>query len=472
MIGSFRNFAKTKFAGILVFIMIIPFVFWGMGSMFSSGNTNNLVKINNTNISTQEFIDYLNNSGIPQEYIRENLEKNIVQELLSGLISSTLLDLEIKDMNIIISEKILLKEIKTNKNFLDENGNFERIKYEKFLLENNQSAAGFEQRLKKRELQKNLFDYIGAGTVSPKFLTQKLFEEENKKLEIEFINLNNFYDKKENITDEEIKNFIQKNKDTLKIEYLDFSYIKLNPKNLVGSDEFNQSFFDKIDQIEVDISNEIDFETIISNLDIEPIKISNFRYSKEKNEIEKKIFELRNNKIDLFESNNDFIVYNINSIEQREPNINDDKIKDEITNLILERKKFSYNQSLFKKISDKNFNDSDFLDLGENLINKITINSIKDNKKFEINAIELLYSLPVNSFTLINDEKNNIYLAKIINYQDKNINFDNKEIKEYINKQNSKNKQSILKSYDLLLNTKYDIVLNQKTIERVKNFFQ
>ena len=472
MIGSFRNFAKTKFAGILVFIMIIPFVFWGMGSMFSSGNTNNLAKINNTNISTQEFIDYLNNSGIPQEYIRENLEKNIVQELLSGLISSTLLDLEIKDMNIIISEKILLKEIKTNKNFLDENGNFERIKYEKFLLENNQSAAGFEQRLKKRELQKNLFDYIGAGTVSPKFLTQKLFEEENKKLEIEFINLNNFYDKKEDITDEEIKNFIQKNKDTLKIEYLDFSYIKLNPKNLVGSDEFNQSFFDKIDQIEVDISNEIDFETIISNLDIEPIKISNFRYSKEKNEIEKRIFELRNNKIDLFESNNDFIVYNINSIEQREPNINDDKIKDEITNLILERKKFSYNQSLFKKISDKNFNDSDFLDLGENLINKITINSIKDNKKFEINAIELLYSLPVNSFTLINDEKNNIYLAKIINYQDKNINFDNKEIKEYINKQNSKNKQSILKSYDLLLNAKYDIVLNQKTIERVKNFFQ
>ena len=472
MIGSFRNFAKTKFAGILVFIMIIPFVFWGMGSMFSSGNTNNLAKINNTNISTQEFIDYLNNSGIPQDYIRENLEKNIIQELLSGLISSTLLDLEIKDMNIIISEKILLKEIKTNKNFLDENGNFERIKYEKFLLENNQSAAGFEQRLKKRELQKNLFDYIGAGTVSPKFLTQKLFEEENKKLEIEFINLNNFYDKKEDITDEEIKNFIQKNKDTLKIEYLDFSYIKLNPKNLVGSDDFNQTFFDKIDQIEIDISNEIDFETIISNLDIEPIKISNFRYSKEKNEIEKKIFELRNNKIDLFESNNDFIVYNINSIEQREPNINDDKIKDEITNLILERKKFSYNQSLFKKISDKNFNDSDFLDLGENLINKITINSIKDNKKFEINAIELLYSLPVNSFTLINDEKNNIYLAKIINYQDKNINFDNKEIKEYINKQNSKNKQSILKSYDLLLNAKYDIVLNQKTIERVKNFFQ
>ena len=80
MIGSFRNFAKTKFAGILVFIMIIPFVFWGMGSMFSSGNTNTIAKINEKNISTEEFIDYLNNSGIPQNTIRENLNDILLKK--------------------------------------------------------------------------------------------------------------------------------------------------------------------------------------------------------------------------------------------------------------------------------------------------------------------------------------------------------------------------------------------------------
>ena len=175
MIGSLRNFAKTKFAGILVFIMIIPFVFWGMGGMFSSGNTNTIAKINKTNISTQEFIDYLNSSSIPQKTIRENLENNIIEELLSSLVSTTLLDLEIKNYNLLITENTLLKKIKENKNFLDENGKFQRIKYEKFLLENNQSAPQFEQRLKKRELQKNLFDYIGAGTVSPNFLINKLY---------------------------------------------------------------------------------------------------------------------------------------------------------------------------------------------------------------------------------------------------------------------------------------------------------
>ena len=42
----------------------------------------------------------------------------------------------------------------------------------------------------------------------------------------------------------------------------------------------------------------------------------------------------------------------------------------------------------------------------------------------------------------------------------------------YSLKHNMNNKRSILKSYDILLNDKYNVVLNQKTIERVKNFFQ
>ena len=472
MISSFRNFAKTKFAGLLVFIMIIPFVFWGMGGMFSSGNTNNIAKVNEKNISTEEFIDYLNNSGVPQEYIRENLDKEIIQELLAGLISSTLLDLEIEKLNISISKDTLLKQIKTNKNFLDENGNFQRIKYEKFLLENNQSAAGFELRLKKREEQKNLFDYIGAGTISPKFLSKKLFIEENKKLEIEFLNLKNLYAKKEDITDKEINEFIKENNDQLKVEYIDFNYVVLNPKNLIGTDDFNQTFFDKIDEIDINISNEIDFRSIVSNLDIEPISVKNFKFSKDKNEIEKKIFEFRKNKIDLFENDNDYILYEIQNIDQREADINDQEIKSEIIDILVHKSKFDYNQQLLERINNKEFNRSEFSKIGKDSIQKIELNSIRDNKKFEINSVKLLYSLPINSFTLINDEENNIYLAMIKNFRNENIDTSNDNFNEFINKQNSNNKKSILKSYDMLLSDKYNITLNQKTIERVKNYFQ
>ena len=255
-----------------------------MGSMFSSGNTNTIVKINEINISTQEFIDYLNNSGIPQQKIRENIDNNIIEELLSNLVSTKLLDLEIEDYELIISENTLFNMIKKNKNFLDKNGNFQRIKYEKFLLENNQSAPQFEQRLKRRELQKNLFDFIGAGSVSPQFLITKLFEEENKKLEIDYIDLKNFYKKIETFTENDLKNFIIENKEQLKVEYIDFKYSIINPKNLIGVNEFNQSFFDKIDQIEIDVVNGVPFENIVSNFNISSINITNFKFSPIKRE--------------------------------------------------------------------------------------------------------------------------------------------------------------------------------------------
>ena len=472
MINSFRNFAKTKFAGLLVFIMIIPFVFWGMGGMFSSGNTNNVAKINNKNISTQDFINHINQSNIPEQTIRENLDKNIIEELLSTLVSTTLLDLEIKDFNILISENTLFQMIKSNQNFHDDNGNFERIKYEKFLLENNQSAPGFEARLRNRELQKSLFDFVGAGTVSPNFLVKKLYNDENRNLEIEFIDLSVFYKKKSAITDQELENFVSENKDNLKVEYLDFDYLIINPSNLIGSKEFDQAFFDKIDQIEIDISNDVSFNNIVSKLDIKPIKIKNFKFSSEKNNIEKRIFDLRTNEYDIFENDNNFILYKIRKIEERGPDLNDTQTRKEVIELVSQKNKFDYNRNLLEKVTQKNFNDDDFKKLGQNNIQTLKLNSIKDNKKFDINSVEVLYSLQENSFTLINDEQNNVYLAKIKKFNNKIINENDDKFNEYANKLNSNTKNSILKSYDLFLNNKYDVTLNKKTLERVKNYFK
>ena len=471
MIGSFRNFAKTKFAGLLVFIMIIPFVFWGMGGMFSSGNTNNLAKINKTNISTSDFFVYLDEINIAGETIRNNLENNIIEELLQTLISTKLLDLEIESYKILLNEETLLKKIKNNKNFFDDTGKFQRIKYEKFLLENNISAPLFEQRLKKRESQKNLFDYIGAGTTSPNFLVTKLFNDENRKLNLEFFNLENFYKKKNELSEKDLNEFLFENKDNLKIEYIDFKYTILNPTNLVGVDEFNQAFFDKIDQIEIDISNDINFDDIISNLNLSSFNVKNFKFSDDKKEIEKKIYQLRDNKFDIIEDENNYVLYQIQNIENRDPDLKDKQTREEIIELISQKNKFEYNSDLLKRIKNNDFNKNDFLNMGKDKIEKIELNSVKDNKKFDINAIELLYSMPVNTITLINDEKDNIYLARINSFKDMEIRNDEDNFKNYIIKQKTNNKNSILKSYDLFLNNKYKVNLNQKTIERIKNNF-
>ncbi len=63
------------------------------------------------------------------------------------------------------------------------------------MLTNNSSAPMFEIRLKNNELQKQLFTYISGGTKTPEFLINKFYKENNKKLDIEYINLNIFIKK-------------------------------------------------------------------------------------------------------------------------------------------------------------------------------------------------------------------------------------------------------------------------------------
>jgi len=165
MISKFKSIANSKISWVIVALIAIPFVFWGMGDVFTRGNTNNVAKINNNTISISDFINHVNSSGLNENLIRENLDKNIFEELLSQLISQELIKMEIKNLNLNFSDKTLKDRIINNKNFFDEKNNFSRTKYEKFLLENNQSAPAFELRLRGRELQKNLFDYIGTRKV-------------------------------------------------------------------------------------------------------------------------------------------------------------------------------------------------------------------------------------------------------------------------------------------------------------------
>ena len=218
MVEKLKNLGWKQFGGlVLIVIIIIAFGFGGFGGGFSTNNQNNIAKINKTNVTTQDFMDYVNQSGISQEAIRNNLDNNIIEELLSGLISTTLIDLEIEDFKLSINEKTILKYLKDNKNFKDENGAFERIKYEKFLLSNNMSAPLFELKLKNQGLQKHLFDFIGAGTVTPEFLIESKFEENNKSLAIEYFDMENLYKIKEDYTSDEINTFIEENKDQLKL---------------------------------------------------------------------------------------------------------------------------------------------------------------------------------------------------------------------------------------------------------------
>ena len=472
MIEKLKNLGWKQFGGlVLIVIIIIAFGFGGFGGGFSTNNQNNIAKINKTNVTTQDFIDYVNQSGISQEAIRDNLENNIIEELLSGLISTTLIDLEIKDFDLSINERTILKNIKENKNFHDENGTFQRIKYEKFLLSNNLSAPMFELQLKNRELQKHLFDFIGAGTITPNFLIEKKFEENNKSLNIEYFDMENLYKTKDDYTANEIEVFIDENKDQLKREYIDFKYVILNPKNLIGIEEFNQEFFDEIDSIENKISQGSTFDTILADINVDIIEVNEFAPSSNKQINEDLIYSKKASKIDLIENGDNFLLYNIDNQYDRAPDLNDEIIKGEIVELIYQKGKFDYNREIIEEIQKKKFDNSKFEELAGSNKEYSSINSIEDDKLIDINSVKMLYALPVNSFALVNKE-DKIYLVKITGTNKNSFNKTDEKYLKFVNNENTNNRKSILQSYDQLLNDKYQVQLNQKTIDRVKNYFK
>ena len=473
MLNKLRGFSNTKLASVLIAIIIVPFVFWGMGSVFSGGNTNNIAKINNETISTQDFMKYVNQTRMDGEYIKKNIDNNVIENIISKIVSIKLLDMEINDLNILISDKTLANKIKSNEVFLDDKKKFSRIKYEKFLLENNLTAPDFEIRFKNEELKKNLFSYVGGGIKSPYFLNNKIYINKNKEVEIDYFNLDIAYNTETSET--EIDEFIKDNEENLKEELIDFSYSKITPSNLIEIDEFNNDFFKKIDEIENSILNGSNIEDIKKKYNLKLEYFNNYNNDDEENEILKEIYQKKNDdKIQLIDKNDYYLLFEITKINKILPNKSDLNFINRVKNNLILKKKYDFNKKLFQKIQDKKLDKDEFLKIskGSHNILNTNIKSLNDYKIFDKDSINLVYSLPVNSFVLITDEKNQIYLAKINNIIANNLSKEDIKNKEYFLESNNKILDEIYSSYDLSLNKKYKVKVFQKTLDRIKNNFK
>ncbi len=469
MISKFKNITNSKISWVIVALIAIPFVFWGMGDVFTKGNTNNVAKINNNTISVTDFINHVNESGLNENLIKERLEQNIFEELLSQLISRKLIDMEIENLNINFSDKTLKNKIINNEMFFDDKKKFSRTKYEKFLLENNLSAAQFESDVKLSELQKVLFNYINGGLVVPKFLINKKYVYENKSIQLDFVNLEENY--KSNFTSKEIDDYIKLNEDKLKKEFINFSYVKITPQNLLNNEVYNDEFFKIIDEIDNKVLNNEDIKSITNQYDLELKNKLNFFPYDEEFEI---VYSKRNNlnQINLIDNNDHYLLFQITNKEIKLPEEDSNQFREEI-NLSLKNKfRFDFNRKLLEDIQNKNLKYEDLKNFNSSSkIENILISSVKDDRIFSSNSIKLIYSLPEQSFVLINDPLNNIYLAYIKEIND-NIKVAEADYKNYLLKSNSEIRDTLYSSYDIYLSKKYEIKVFQNTIERLKNNFR
>ena len=88
MATSIAKLSKSFFVKVLVGIIILPFVFWGMGDVFRGGNQNVIATIDSKKVSTQEFVNYLNRLNLNKDQIKNLPNTDLVEKVLAILKSS------------------------------------------------------------------------------------------------------------------------------------------------------------------------------------------------------------------------------------------------------------------------------------------------------------------------------------------------------------------------------------------------
>ena len=138
------------------------------------------------------------------------------------------------------------------------------------------------KNIKSIELKGQLLNYYSGGIKLPEFIVDELYKKENQIKNIDFLNLNKIYSKKI-IEEKDIQKFYKENKDLFKEKFISFRYLEFKPEILTKRKDFDEEYYEKLDQLENNVLDGKTFKTIVSGNEknIKKFKLVNSRKSKE-----------------------------------------------------------------------------------------------------------------------------------------------------------------------------------------------
>ena len=484
MLTSIKKTTKSVLAKILIAIIILPFLFWGMGDVFRTGNQNVVVTIDSEKVSAQNFVEYVKRLNLSEQQ-RSNINNtDLLDKILSDYVGKKIIALEIIDQGVSLSSRSLKEIIITDDTFKKDN-KFSRTKYEKFLLESGISAPVFEQNILAQEKKRQLLTFLSEGVNLPEFMVEQEYANENQIKIIQYLELDSLY-KNYTVPIEEIKKTYESNKKLFTQDFKKIIYVELIPGNLTGQKKYNESFFKKIDEIENIILDGGKIINLVKEFNLSLVTINKTNRLK-KNIADKDIAKIDDllfekifspkivNKPELININNKYYLSEVLSIDKIARTLEDKKIKDAIVSQLKTKYIIENNTRIINDMSQGTFNEIKFKKFSKEKnieIKKITLKNVKDEAVFNSRMIKEIFKVNDGDFQLITDSlltKNYIVLAE----KTEKLTF-NKNITDY-EKYKTKAKfnlaNQIYSTFDKTINNKYDVKINEKVLNRIKNTF-
>ena len=237
------------FAWIIVLLLVLGLAGFGLQDVLSRWGTSKLATVGEVEISTEEF----GQSFIREiNYISQNIGKNLTIEeaksfglhlqVVERLINRSLLDQLLIDLKISVGDVLLLKNLKTNPNFKNAEGNFDRKKYNDYLSKINLSENEFEKILR-NDLSRGLFTQI----LDPNFnhnqnIVKTIAGYIGEEREVKLYKLN--YDTNTSLQDfnkDEVRKFYENNKNNYSSKSIrKYSVLNINQSQFLNEIEITE----------------------------------------------------------------------------------------------------------------------------------------------------------------------------------------------------------------------------------------
>jgi peptidyl-prolyl cis-trans isomerase D len=482
MLTSIKKATTSFLAKILIAIIILPFLFWGMGDAFSTGNQNVVVTIDSEKVSAQNFVEYVNRLNLTEQQRSTISKTDLLDKILSDYVGKKIIALEIIDQGVSLNNQSLKKILTADETFKKDN-KFSRTEYEKFLLESGISAPVFEQNIAEQEKKRQLLTFLSEGFNLPEFLIEQEYANENQIKTIQYLELDSLY-KNYSVPEEEITKTYESNKNLFTQDFKKINYVELLPNNLTGQKEYNESYFKKIDEIENAILDGGKLNNFVKEFNLSLVVLNEVnRLKKDKagkditeidNDLFIKIFNSRVlNKPEFINISNKYYLSEVLSVNKITRTLEDKEIKAAIVSQLKTKHIIEENTKIIKDMSKGIFNNEQFQKFSKdnNLeIKKKTIKDIKNQTIFNSGMIKEIFKVNDGNFQLITDSlltKNYIILAEKTEKLpfDKNI----KDYEKYKTKAKFSLANQIYSTFDETINSKYDVKINEKVLSRIKN---
>jgi peptidyl-prolyl cis-trans isomerase D len=257
MLGFMRKHARSSFIKIIFWMIIVVFVFWGVGVMVAGGDKVNVAAmVDGEPISVQTYARaHERMQRVYSELYRENMSPQILAQLnlgqraLDDLVTEMLLKREAGRLGLQVTDDEVRDSILDIPTFHD-GARFDRTRYLNALRSSRLTPAEFEESQRETLLVNKLEGLLTDGLTASDQEIRSLYALEGEKVDVSFVKVpfSQFKDAS-TVSDSEVAVYYEKNRERFrKPDAVTVAYVPYTPEHFAEkipiSDQAIQDFYD------------------------------------------------------------------------------------------------------------------------------------------------------------------------------------------------------------------------------------